>query len=127
MDQELAMKLFNDFPDLYRGCNKPMTEPLMCFGFECGDGWFQIIYDLSSDLMRISRTKGYKPPVVVQVKEKFGGLRFYIDGCNEEFYNRIKKAEELSVITCEICGRKGKLRRGGWIQTLCDKHANELK
>jgi len=123
VEQKLEMKLFNDFPDLYRGCNKPMTESLMCFGFECGNGWFQLIYDLSSDLMRITRTKGYKTPVVVQVKEKFGGLRFYINGSQDEYQGRIMAAEELSFQTCEMCGRKGERRSGGWIQTLCDKHA----
>jgi len=123
MDSELTDKLLNDFPKLFCGRKTTRTKPIRCFGFECSDGWFQIIYDLSADLIRISQEKGCRPPIVVQVKEKFGGLRFYIEGSNNEYQERISIAESLSHQTCEVCGRKGQTRRGGWIQTLCDKHA----
>jgi len=116
MDQELAKKLNEDFPQIFK------DEPFS-FGFECGSGWFQIIYDLCTDLMAIAQKKAYEPPIAAQVKEKFGGLRFYIDGCNGEYQERIQVAEELSMMTCEVCGRKGKRINEGWIQTICEKHA----
>jgi len=119
MNQELAKKLNEDFPQIFNDQN----EPLSSFGFECGSGWFQVIYDLCSDLMKISQRKGYELPVATQVKEKFGGLRFYIEGCQEGYHERIQIAEELSVATCEVCGRRGKRIDAGWVQTLCDKHA----
>jgi hypothetical protein len=31
----------------------------------------------------------------------------------------------LSYTICEECGAPGKLRGGGWMRTLCDKHEEE--
>ena len=62
-------------------------------------------------------------PVVTQVKEKLGGLRFDADGCNETIDHYITFAECLSARTCEVCGAPGERRDdGGWLRTLCDKH-----
>jgi len=122
MNKELSKKLYDDFPELYRGKDRPLTESLMCFGFECRDGWFQMLYDLSFDLMKISAKDGIERPEVVQVKEKFGGLRYYVDGGNESTEARIDRAEEESERICEVCGKAGQIRTGGWVQTLCDDH-----
>ena len=54
-----------------------------------------------------------------QVKEKFGGLRFYIMGGNEKIDALISFAESMSECTCEECGRPGTQNAGGWIKTLC--------
>jgi len=56
-----------------------------------------------------------------QVKEKFGTLRFYMDGATDEMYDAINEAERLSATTCESCGLPGKVIGGGWIRVLCDK------
>lgn len=61
--------------------------------------------------------------VAVQVKEKFGGLRFYYEGGDETIYGMVRMAESMSVRTCEVCGNLGKPRNTGWIRTLCDVHA----
>jgi len=64
----------------------------------------------------------------VQVKEKFGGLRFYVrlDGLrlrqDDAIRRRIGAAMEESFHTCEICGQPGKLREERCIRTLCDLH-----
>jgi hypothetical protein len=63
--------------------------------------------------------------VATQVKEKFGGLRFYYAGGDDYIRGVVDMAEEMSYCTCEICGAPGKLRRGGWYRTLCDQHAKE--
>ena len=59
---------------------------------------------------------------VLQVKEKWGGLRFYVDG-TAEWLDFIDEMEARSLETCEVCGQPGKPREGGWIRTLCDEHA----
>ncbi len=64
-------------------------------------------------------------PVAVQVKEKFGTLRFYVHGGSEKAHAYIEFAEALSGSTCEECGAPGKTRGGGWIRTLCDHHEEE--
>ena len=122
MNQELTQKLYDDFPELFRGKDKSMRETLMCFGFDCRDGWFRIIYELSSDIMKLSEQAGTEPPEVVQVKEKFGGLRYYVHGATQAIDSRIQEAEAQSLQTCEICCSSGRRRSGGWIQTLCDEH-----
>lgn len=64
-------------------------------------------------------------PKAMQVKEKFGGLRFYMNYYVEEIEELINEAEEKSYKTCERCGAPGKSREGGWIITLCDKCEEE--
>lgn len=89
----------------------------------CGDGWLQIIADLIEELLAAGWDKQIK-----QIKEKFGGLRFYIGSGSEEIWDIIGKYERLSYETCEECGEQGELRNDlGWWRTLCDKHYNELK
>lgn len=58
--------------------------------------------------------------VATQVKEKYGGLRFYISGGSEEAYNAIEEAGDESYRTCEHCGEPGKCNERGWLATLCD-------
>lgn len=85
---------------------------------DCGPGWADIIRDLCIKLMAL-RFDGN----VVQVKEKFGTLRFYADGLSEEQRRAVSDAEDRSALTCETCGAPGKARAGGWIKTLCDECA----
>lgn len=59
---------------------------------------------------------------VEQIKEKFGGLRFYYQGGNDEISGMVRMAELWAGRSCETCGNKGERRSGGWIRTLCDKH-----
>ena len=64
-------------------------------------------------------------PTVVQVKEKFGTLRFYIQAGTDEHYNYISFAETMSGVTCETCGKPGKRLGRGWIYTACKEHAED--
>jgi hypothetical protein len=91
--------------------------PYELFGVECGQGWSQ----LYGPLLTLCAVFGVE---VHQVKEKFGGLRFYVEGnCPEKLRELITAMESLSYHVCEVCGAPGKERPGGWIKTLCDKHA----
>lgn len=100
----------------WRADRAPITEAGF---FECGEGWYDIIKNLIEELIATGWDKN-----VSQVKEKFGGLRFYIDLTPEGGNEIISKYEALSYKTCEKCGKDGMLRKGGWIQTLCDEHAD---
>jgi hypothetical protein len=62
---------------------------------------------------------------VLQVKEKFGGLRFYSNFSDEAISHVIRDAEAESLKTCEVCGKPGKPNRGGWIKTCCAEHRPE--
>lgn len=117
MNKENTSKLFKDFPKLYSGRKKPLTENLMGFGFECGDGWFDLIYELSKKITEID-----PDCIATQVKEKYAGLRFYVHSASNETYRLIDLYENKSRKTCEYCGAKGKLHdRNGWYTTLCKK------
>ncbi len=63
--------------------------------------------------------------VAAQVKEKFGGLRFYVDGGDHYIYGAIQMAENMSFRVCEECGAPGKTEGPGWIRTLCATHQAE--
>jgi len=93
----------------------------MAYGFCCGDGWYHIIRWLSEKLEpAIAALPEEERPCAFQVKEKFGTLRYYMSSETDEMTKWIAMAEHLSADTCEECGAEGKLRPGGWIQTLCD-------
>lgn len=64
-------------------------------------------------------------PTILQIKEKFGGLRFYVVGSNNEYNNYIRFAESMSFHTCELCGAPGEARNDGWTKVLCEKHHKE--
>lgn len=119
MNKENTLKLFNDFPKLYSGRYDPINQNLMGFGFECEDGWVDILYNLSKKITEI-----YPEVKATQVKEKFGTLRFYIEGAPQEVYDEIDKAEILSSKICELCGKAGSMHhRGTWLKALCTECA----
>lgn len=63
----------------------------------------------------------------VQVKEKFAGLRFYMEGVTEEARSLVRAASERSMTVCEHCGEPGIVREiGNWLYTLCNEHAIEV-
>lgn len=164
MNRHYDRYLVAKYKPLYQNRNAPMTQTAMCWGFEVGNGWFDIInklsyflcYDwlqaqsnvnhktsrLGQTLFTGEQTKynylvttqhvidalakqdaAYKAvPMAVQIKEKYGTLRFYVHGATEQQYAYIEFAEALSANVCEVCGDRGSRRGYGWITTRCNKH-----
>lgn len=127
-------------------------------GFCIGDGWFDLINNLSYELCRkwlhakqeyefASLNVGKEDmwgrmiddacvrelaekveeerlliPKAKQIKEKFGGLRFYVGAASKEQHEIIWYTESISNTICEKCGARGKHRPSGWVKTLCNKH-----
>ena len=88
-----------------------------------GRGWWPLINQLLDDLLEL----GWDG-VVFQVKEKFGGLRFYIGAGSDEIHERIQQAEDESYKVCEVTGKPGKLRSDlYWMHTLCDEEYEKTK
>lgn len=105
------------------------SEPVDSCGVECGDGWFDVIDSLCSSVQRyvdhtVRRGAAHLEdvqPRAVQVKEKFGGLRFYVDGGDDVVHHLIDLAETHSTKVCETCGARGRQQRDcGWVYTSCD-------
>lgn len=63
----------------------------------------------------------YENVVIHQIKEKYGGLRFYVGGASNTVLDLIDWAERKSYEICERCGELGKPNKTGWITTLCEK------
>jgi hypothetical protein len=160
MKRELDEALCAKYPLIFKDRNADMRTTAMCWGLECGDGWYNIIDVLCGLLTSEFRgaksryeylieagvggilygtktvtqeaiddakakldEETLKVPVAVQVKEKFGGLRFYVQAATDKHYNYISFAESMSYRTCESCGADGKTYTDGWHTTLCDIHA----
>lgn len=88
---------------------------------ECADGWLSLIKELIEKAIELGWNKE-----ICQIKEKFGGLRFYINGATDEVYNLISEYENKSFNVCEICGKEGKLYKSGyWLSTRCEEHKHE--
>jgi hypothetical protein len=125
MQKELEQRLVERWPTWFQ-TEGDFRHTAMTRGFEHGDGWFEILWRLCVDLeplnTEMERASGRKFEVL-QVKEKFGGLRFYVN-CrrNEAIRQRIGIAADESFHTCEVCGQPGTLREERWIKTLCDEH-----
>jgi hypothetical protein len=125
MSPELTKQLYDKFPDLFKEKDLPPEQSNMCWGFECSDGWYYIIYTLCSliQIHQKSQTPDYKPVVVQQVKEKFGTLRFYYTGGDDTVSGMVAYAEAISGMTCEVCGDKGTTDwKRSWVRTVCSKH-----
>ena len=143
MKQELDQQLVEKYPKIFRDRNAPMTETAMCWGFDCGDGWYNIINTLCFQIQNyldwqndsrkyLLENNPHNRPipteipqvVAVQVKEKYGTLRFYVNGGDSHTDGMITMAEAMSAVTCEVCGNVGKRRGESWIYTSCDRHAD---
>ena len=134
MKPELDELLCQRYPKIFVNRHGDPKETLMCWGFECGDGWYNIINQLCANIQhhvdwaqeqkeKYGRGEGCSQVVAVQIKEKFGTLRFYTNGGNDQIYGMIRMAESMSAVTCEECGAPGKTRGRSWIYTACDAHA----
>jgi len=64
---------------------------------------------------------------LLRVKEKFGGLRFYVEREPPEVRRLIHAAMDESLRACEVCGAAGEgvVRESGWRNTLCAIHASD--
>lgn len=117
MKQELSSRFYERWPKWFNRETPPVRGGF--WGLECGDGWFDLLWELCEKLEPIVQDLDFQ---VQQVKEKFSGLRFYCTHSGlSEIEQLIAEAEDKSYKTCENCGKEGKPQRGGWIKVLCEE------
>jgi hypothetical protein len=94
----------------------------------CGAGWYPLIVALDERLAEIA--PDYE---LHQVKEKFGGLRYYFGAQDADeaivasMDERVREAEQQASTTCEQCGAPGRISsRAGWYKTLCGSCSDGL-
>lgn len=175
MNPQLDAELVKNHPHLFADRFGDLRSTAMCWGFECGDGWYELLKEAADKLEPLCKAwfdkykrqekHWYKPvrraigftakvgpiftglytvtnwlfpnmwsnpiyyygggPRASQVKEKYGTLRFYMTIQTDEMDPIITIAEKRSAVTCEQCGKKGKLRGRGWYYTACAKHTKK--
>lgn len=101
MNDDLSQRLYAAFPYLYRGHSKPPTETAICWGFECGDSWYLLLWDLSEKLTHHLQTRPDLAFEVTQVKSKFGTLRYRVRGGDDVTDSLIAAACERAIIARE--------------------------
>jgi len=109
------------YPNLYRNLRE--------FGFECEDGWFDLIQQLSAEIVNAAEKEAILPnsekyPSIIILKQKFGELRVsFEEPISDRFEELVGKASQQSVKICEQCGAPGQPKNGerGWVKTLCEQ------
>ena len=123
MKQELQDELFRKHSKIFRQKDLMMRETCMCWGISTGDGWYWLIDRLCAAIQaHVDGVKGkIKQVEALQVKEKYGTLRFYVDGADEVVRSWISYTEYLSGYTCEVCGATDGActNEKGWLKTRC--------
>lgn len=125
--KEFTEKMESEFPKMLSGHYG---------GFAVGPGWWPIIKSLCRSIQhhvdwaneqkeKFGRGEGCPQVTAEQVKEKFGGLRFYYRGGDDYISGLVTMAEQWAGHSCEECGAPGKRTSGGWVRTLCDFHIAE--
>lgn len=171
MNTKLDNTLCEKYPEIFRDRHAPSSETCMCWGFDCGDGWYPLIDALcaflmvpvirarktysdrlktraridagahsadteqikallnnyaSDDAIQLAKAVLLKEesciPIAIQVKEKFGGLRFYVKNVSPAQEEIILYTEDLSYRVCEMCGTMKDVTCesiNNWIKTRC--------
>ena len=118
MKEELQHKLYATYPTLFPALNRRGYTSFERYGFCVGDGWYPLIAEAAEELCLLS-----SGIVCVQIKEKLGALRFYINSPQHVQASAsaiVSKAELDSCKTCEDCGAPGNLESPRyWMRTVC--------
>jgi hypothetical protein len=126
---ELEQQILTRWPDwfLSRG---DVKSSLMGFGFQHGDGWFQLLVETLEriepevELWNRELSASGARFEIVEVKQKFGELRIIGMPTNAAIFKAFLDAQQRSRTICENCGAPGRLLEDGWFQTLCQSCAN---
>ena len=93
MKEKLQQKLFEDFPKLFAQKDEDMSVTCMCWGIECPDEWFDVIYAACQCIQTMTDNNKdisdkYPQIEFIQVKEKFGRLCMY-NNTNTDYVNGV--------------------------------------
>ena len=139
MDKELQKKLKEKYPIIFSGMVEKSDDCRWPLRIECGDGWFNLIDELCSKIEPLAEQEkilarkimlrdmlrppdgDLPPPRAVQIKSKFGELRFYMSWATEEMYALIHDTEEKSHFICESCGEKQETKSNKWDHAVCNE------
>ncbi len=129
MRKELEQRLVRRFPTWFKVDGN--VHRLIPFEFQCGDGWFEIIWRLCVELeplvTELEAETGERFEVV-QVMQTLGTLRFYTTHRTDPIDELISDAREEAFHTCEVCASPGRwLETSGMHRVLCNKHGDGVQ
>lgn len=138
MNIQLQSRLMKSYPNFFRKPNRGRHEdenryesggPIDVRGIECDDGWYDLLGALANrfeehiDTLKVRGVAPDKWPRALQIKEKFGELRFHVENRAElpdDLIAAIEQAERDSKSICESCGKPGVLYTGRWHHVACE-------
>lgn len=93
--------------------------------YEVGNGWIPLIEEAKIIVSKYNLEHPDNEPIkFIQIKEKWGGLRMYLNYYPKDMHEKMEEFEEKSWIICEHCGATENVTRDwthGWVMTLCDE------
>lgn len=121
---ELNEKLVEKFP--YLRAQDWYGSPMDAYGYvELDDmpiGWRKAFgWEMINEINEAIAADHISNYTILQIKEKFGGLRWYDNGHTDRIANIIHKYGELSEKTCVECGKPAKWMTTDWICPFCDE------
>jgi len=123
MNTILTKKLYERYPVLFAGKDKPITESSISFGIECGDGWFWLIDNVCNSIQKYVRDNKVPAVEFTQIKEKYGLLDISYIGGDDIVCGMVWMANDMSGGICEYCGSVVNVSEHthmGYYRTLCE-------
>lgn len=121
------MKDFEKVQECFELLKKNYPNAIGKLGYlETPVGWNKLVTNCAKEIekaiLRLPESRRSEFGAL-QIKEKFGGLRWYLEFSNPIIEPIREKYEILSRKKCQICGRNGKtINKNDEIVTVCIKH-----
>lgn len=109
-------------PNLSLFPNATIVDEHFFWGFECGDGWFDLLHHAFALVSARAEARPECEVTIEEVKEKFGGLRIYYRGGDDYVEGVLSLAETASVNICVICGNRAPNRSLDQHHSRCEAH-----
>ena len=103
MDSQKTNELYEKFPHLYRERTAPLESSGMGWGFQCENGWYKIIYEMSKKIDKISTEGEHAPAISLVSRHEDGTLYVAVSNITPPVADIITSATEQSRLTCEFC------------------------
>jgi len=112
MNSHKTNELYEKFSHLYRERTAPLESSRMGWGFQCEEGWYKIIYEMSKRIQKISKEGEFSPAITEVSKNQDGTLRVEARNLTPPVADIITGAREQSRLTCELCSYSPAFLRG---------------
>ena len=103
MNKHNTEELYEKFPHLYRERTAPLESSGMGWGFQCEDGWYKIIYEMSKKIDKISTEGEHAPAISLVSRHEDGTLYVAVSNITPPVADIVTSATEQSRLTCEFC------------------------